>query len=119
MSSRIKLPEWITRSSLLVGSAMMFCGSQKASAAAGSPPAIRSISIVLDEKASPVEQRIVEVFKNRILSNTPVSIEVATKSRPGVDLSIYLGRLRSSGALNELCGRENVRPPGKVKANPE
>ncbi len=120
MSSRIHSTEWTTYFSLLIGSAIMFFGSQdQASAAPASPPAIRSISVVLDEEASPVEQRIVEVLKNRIQSNTPVSIEIATKRKAGADLSIYLGKVRPSGVLNDLCARENVRPPGKVKPNPE
>src|SRR5439155_788233 len=55
------------------------------------PPAIRSIGIVLDQGASPVEQRVAGVIKNRILSVTPVTIEVGSGRKPGADLYIHLG----------------------------
>jgi hypothetical protein len=80
---------------------------------------IRVIGIVLDKEASPVEQRVGELLKSRILNYTPVTIEVGAERKPGAGLYIHLGKVRPSGALNDLCARENVRPPGKDVPNPE
>src|ERR1051326_6200979 len=80
---------------------------------------IRSIQIGLEQGASPVEQRVAELLKNRIRGVTPIEIGIGTARKPGADLSIYLGKTRDSGALNELCTRESIRPPGKEKPNPE
>src|SRR5436309_14950285 len=88
-------------------------------AAPAAPPAIRSIGIVLDPGASPVEQRVAGVIKNRILSVTPVTIEVGSARKPGADLYIHLGKVGASGALDDLARRETVRPPGKERPNPE
>jgi hypothetical protein len=74
---------------------------------------------VLDQEASPVEARAAEVLKSRIQSCTSITIEVNPTRNPGADLYIHLGKLRASGALNDLCTRETVRPPGKEKPNPE
>src|ERR1041384_409493 len=83
------------------------------------PAPIHSISIVLDREASPPEQRVAELLKSRILSYTSVAIEVGSERKPGADLYIHLGKVRASGALNDLCTRETVRPPGKETPNPE
>ena len=80
---------------------------------------IRSIQIVLEQGASPVEQRVAELLKNRIRAVTPIAIEIGTVRKPGADLCVFLGKVRSSGALNESCTRESIRPPGKEKPNPE
>src|SRR5437868_6988544 len=98
---------------------MLFSSWNFASAAPDAPPAIYSIGIVLDQGASPVEQRVAGLLKNRILNNTPINIEVGTSRKSGADLYIHLGVARASGALHDLCARESVRPPGRERPNPE
>lgn len=83
------------------------------------PPAIHAMMIVLGAEASPVEQRLAEFLKARIVSRTPVTMEVGTARKPGVDVCIYLGKVRASGDLSDLCAHHKVQPPGKEKPNPE
>src|SRR5437667_3039851 len=88
-------------------------------AAPAAPPPIRTISLVLNAEASTVEQRIAGVLRDRIRGVTPVEVEIGSARKPGGDLYIHLGKVRDSGALNDLCSRESVHPPGKEKPNPE
>jgi len=82
-----------------------------ASAAPAALNTIHSIGIVLDQEASPVEQRVAGLLKNRILNNTPINFEVGTARKPSADLYIHMGVVRASGALHDVCARESVRPP--------
>ncbi len=94
-------------------------GSSVSHAALAESDPIRTIGVVLDKEASPGEQRVAELLKSRILSYTPVAIEIGSERKPGADLYIHLGKTRSSGTLNDLCTRETVRPPGKDTPHPE
>ena len=75
--------------------------------------------IVLEPVAAPVEQRVAEVLKTRIVSRASVAIEVGMTRTSGADVYIHLGTMRASGALHDLCVQHKVRPPGKGKPNPE
>src|SRR5206468_454733 len=116
----LTLGGWVKFFRVPTCSVLILCGTVHGGyAAPAAPPAIHSLGIVLDQEASPVEQRVARVLKARILNSTPVTIEVDSTRRPGADLYIHLGKVRATGALNVLCTREAVRPPGKEKPNPE
>ena len=103
-----------------LGSGLMLWGAvNRVCGEAAQPPAIHSVMIVLEPEASPVEQRIAEVLKTRIISHTPVAIEVGLARRPGADVYLHLGKVRPSGGLHDLCALHTVRPPGKEQPNPE
>jgi len=104
---------------LICSAIILFESVRGGDAAPAAPNAIHSIDIVLDQEASSVEQRVAGVLKARILNATPVIIEVGPGRKPGADLYIHLGKVRTTGALNDLCTRETVRPPGKEMPNPE
>jgi hypothetical protein len=111
---------WLTAFWAPLGcAASLVISAHQGHTAPAAPPPIHSIGIVLDQEASPIEQRIGELLKTRILTVTPITIEVGSARKPGADLYIHLGKVRASGALNALCTRETVRPPGKEKPNPE
>ena len=110
--------KWEPLFGVLVGGGLILLGCGRGlGAEPARPPAVHSIEIVLQQEASPAERRVAEILKARILNLTPVAIEVGTARNPGVDLYIHLGRL--SGALGDLCARNQVRLPGKEKPNPE
>ena len=104
---------------LLCISLILFGGLTRGFAESAPPPPIHSIAIVLESDASPVEQRIAEVLKARILSHTNVSVAVGQTRQPGTDLHIHLGKVRASGPLHDLCAQHKVQPPGKEQPNPE
>ncbi len=93
--------------------------SSRNTAAAASADEVRNVCITLDKGASPVEQRMAELLRSRILSCTPIQIDLASERKPGADLYVLYGKVRDSGPLNELCTRENIRPPGRENPNPE
>ena len=119
-SFRITPRGWLKCFCVTAGSAIILfaCGCVGHTAPWQTQP-IRTIGIVVDTEASPVEQRIAGVLRNRIRAVTPLAVEVGSARKPGADLYIHLGEVRSSGAFLDLCERESVRPPGKEKLNPE
>lgn len=110
--------KWEPLFGVLVGGGLLLLGCGRGlGAEPARPPAIHSIEIVLQQEASPAERRVAEILKARILSLTPVAIEVGAARKPGADLYIHLGRV--SGALGDLCASNQVRLPGKERPNPE
>jgi len=103
-----------------LGSGLILSGVvNRGGAETAQPPAIHSIMIVQDPEASPVEQRIAGILKDRILGSAPVKMEVGSARKPGADVYIHLGKVRAAGDLRELCAQHKVQPPGKEKPNPE
>ena len=103
-----------------VGCGLIISGLVSRGGAETNPPAvIHSILIVQDPEASPIEQRIGKVLKDRISRQASVQMEVSRVRKPGADVYIHLGKVRESGDLHDLCAQHQVRPPGKDKPNPE
>src|SRR5512140_2881448 len=108
MNIKFKFAKWFGCFVFAGWALLIYGGGGAGYAQPAAPAAIHSISIVLDKEAFPPGQRVAELLKSRILSYTPVAIDVGSERKPGADLYIHLGKVRTSGALNDLCTRETV-----------
>lgn len=80
---------------------------------------VRSLRIVFDPEASPLESRLAELLKKRILSLSTIPIAVGNSNTAKLELTIYLGKIRVAGPLHDLAERNEVRAPGQTNAYPE
>lgn len=73
------------------------------------------VHIVLNENASPAEQKVAGVLQTRLQSNSKVAVSISKIRNPSASLQIYLGIASKVGRLNELCKEHHIRLPGISK----
>ena len=78
------------------------------------------IAIEIEAGGDGLEARIAELLCKRILRRSKVSIEVSTKTKPGAELRVAIGRrTASTGQFKALVERHRLTLPGVARVAPE
>jgi CarboxypepD_reg-like domain len=79
------------------------------------PVLAKKVNIILEPDANMINRNVAKVLKDRLQINSRVTVTISHKPELAEGLKIYIGLIKHSGRLFELCKIHNLTLPGNHK----